>query len=169
VTQARHFAQCVQVNSGTLFATAFLLTGDDAAAEEPLQDALVHIFSKWHAVASAGHPLAHVRRTVVNHSSVLLAGARLCSYIAREPRRPRRLTATDDLLSDRIVITGLLHSLSSRQRAAIVPRFFNDLPDRGIAEFLGCRSPQPHRSRYDQHARSAAGNLVSIRNGDIMS
>jgi RNA polymerase sigma factor (sigma-70 family) len=43
-------------------------------------------------------------------------------------------------LADRDEVWGLLRTLPDRQRAALVMRYFHDLPDDEIASALGCRA-----------------------------
>jgi RNA polymerase sigma-70 factor (sigma-E family) len=139
VTDEREFAPFVRAHTPSLLRTAYLLTGNAPAAEELVQDTLVRLYPKWHLVAAADVPVAYVRRSLANG-------------FVNERRRPAsRELALDVLpersdlrdhgaeLADRDELWGLLRTLPHRQRAALVMRYFDDLPDDEIADALGCR------------------------------
>jgi RNA polymerase sigma-70 factor (sigma-E family) len=135
----REFAEFVRARTGDLLRTAYLLTGNAVAAEELVQDTLVRLYPKWDRVAAADVPLAYVRRSLTN---AFVTGTRRPSArevsVATPPERfdehdpYRRLGDIDELWS-------LLVTLPERQRAALVLRYFHDLPDDEIAAALGAR------------------------------
>jgi RNA polymerase sigma-70 factor (sigma-E family) len=108
---------------------AHLLVGSNARAEELVQDAFVRVFVRWIGVE---HPRAYLRQAVVNACrSHRRRWRREASW--RPERTPEGENAEIEELRD------LLGSLSSRQRAAVVLRYYEDLPEAEIAELLGCR------------------------------
>lgn len=107
---------------------AYLLTGDRAVAEELVQDAFVSLHRSW---SRALNPPAHLRTTVVN--ACRSWGRRKVLELDRRPRPPEPAT----LVSDEM--WHVLRTLPERQRAAVVLRYYEDLPDREIAALLGCR------------------------------
>ena len=134
------FTSFVRAHTAGLLRTAYLLTGDPVSAEELVQDTLVHLYPKWDKVRAADAPLAYVRRSMTNG-------------FVNQRRRPasRELTVetvpdvgaqdTGPLrLADRDEIWTLLRTLPERQRAALVLRYFHDLPDAEIADTLSCRA-----------------------------
>lgn len=135
----RDFTLFVHNHMSALMRTAFLLTGDGLAAEELVQDTLVRLYPKWHMVQAAEVPLAYVRRTLAN------------GFVNHTRRASRRETAVDYLpdlpdehdyscrYDDRDQLWSLLRTLPERQRAALVLRYFHDLPDDEIGTALGCR------------------------------
>jgi len=122
------FVALYRERHGPMVRLAYLLTSDRAAAEELVQDAFVSVHRSW---ARATNPPAYLRATVVNacHSW----GRRKVLERDRLPRPADHATLVGDELWD------VLQTLPDRQRAAIVLRFYEDLPDRAIAELLGCR------------------------------
>lgn len=107
---------------------AYLLTGDTAVAEELVQDAFVSVHRSWD---HARHPAAYLRAAVVN---ACRSWGRRRSLERRQPAPAEAAApATGDELWD------VLERLPERQRAAIVLRFYEDLPDDEIASLLGCR------------------------------
>jgi RNA polymerase sigma-70 factor (sigma-E family) len=133
------FAGFVREHTPALLRTAYLLTGNAQAAEELVQDTLVRLYPKWDRVETADVPLAYVRRSVAN------------AFINQSRRASRREFAYEDVperfddrdavgqLVDRDEIWAGLRHLPERQRAALVLRFFEDLPDDEAAAALGCR------------------------------
>lgn len=108
---------------------AYLLTGSPEAAEELVQDAFLAARSSWPQVRE---PYPYLRSAVVNRTRSW--GRRL--QLERRHARPRPDLAID---LDADELWDALATLNERQRAAIVLRFYEDLPDDEIAETLGCR------------------------------
>lgn len=107
---------------------AYLLTGSLAIAEELVQDAFVSVHRSWER---AENPRAYLRTAVVN--ACRSWGRRRSLELLRKPAPPDPVTLVADELWD------VLQTLPPRQRAAIVLRFYEDLPDDEIAALLGCR------------------------------
>ena len=134
------FAGFVREHTPALLRTAYLLTGDGVAAEELVQDTLVHLYPKWGRVESAQVPLAYVRRSLANG---YVTGRRRPSA-SRElmmGQLPERADGRDDVarVADRDEVWALLGTLPQRQRAALVLRYFHDQTDEEIAKALDCR------------------------------
>lgn len=131
------FAGFVRAHSRSLYGTALLLTGSPVDAEELVQDTLAHLYPKWERVASAEAPVAYVRRALANR--FVSSRRRAPSFALYElPDQP----APGDLaeqVADHGMLWQLLNALPPRQRAALVLRYFHDLPDADIAAALGCR------------------------------
>jgi RNA polymerase sigma-70 factor (sigma-E family) len=139
VETERGFAGFVRSNTGALLRTAYLLTGDSSAAEELVQDTLVRLYPKWDKVEAADVQIAYVRRSLTNtflNSKRRPSSRELVLDILPERGDPRDAT---DQFADRDEIWTLLRTLPDRQRAALVMRFFHDLPDSEIADALECR------------------------------
>src|SRR5215471_313211 len=117
-----------RVQYGRLVRLAYLLTGHAAVAEELVQDAFV-------ATHRTGGPLEdpypYVRRAVVNRCRSW--GRRYTVERAHRPRPPDPAVLAADEMWDSLA------ALTVRQRAAIVLRFYEDMPDERIAEILDCR------------------------------
>ena len=107
---------------------AYLLTGSQAIAEELVQDAFVSVHRSW---ARATNPSAYLRVAVVN--ACRSWGRRRALELLRRPAPPEPSGLGADELWD------VLLTLPPRQRAAIVLRFYEDLPDEEIAALLGCK------------------------------
>lgn len=112
----------------SLVRLAYLLTGTPAVAEELVQDAFVDCESAWTRVKD---PKPYVRRCVVN------ACRSWSRRAALERRHAEAVPEVDHLVVDEL--WDALARLKPNQRAAIVLRFYQDLPDEAIAEALSCR------------------------------
>jgi RNA polymerase sigma-70 factor (sigma-E family) len=113
-----------------------MLTGNAAAAEELVQDALVRTYQRWDRLVSRDDPYAYVRRTMVNAhiSGWRRWGARihLGNVAERSAADPGLVRIEDDELRQ------ALDRLPPRQRAVLVLRYFDDLSEADAARALGC-------------------------------
>jgi RNA polymerase sigma-70 factor (sigma-E family) len=107
---------------------AYLLTSDRAVAEELVQDAFVALHRNW---KRATNPSAYLRTSVVNATRSW--GRHRAVEIRKQPPPPDPSVLVADEMWDTLQV------LPQRQRAAIVLRFYEDLPDARIADILGCR------------------------------
>jgi RNA polymerase sigma-70 factor (sigma-E family) len=133
------FSRFVREHTADLLRTAYLLTGSGHAAEELVQDTLVRLYPKWAMVEAADAPLAYVRRSLANG---------FVNHTRRAARREFAVAFLPDggdgfdgasQLDDRDELWTMLRGLPERQRAALVLRYFHDLPDEEIGAALGCR------------------------------
>jgi RNA polymerase sigma-70 factor (sigma-E family) len=106
---------------------AFLLTSSKETAEDLVQDVLARTQPRWSRVAE---PAAYVRRAVVN----------ACNSHHRRRRRERQhpLPAPEPSRMRADELFDVLAELPPRMRAAVVLRYYEDLPENEIAELLGC-------------------------------
>jgi RNA polymerase sigma-70 factor (sigma-E family) len=137
------FTSFVREHTQALLKTAYLLTRNPGEAEELVQDTLAWLYPRWQQVEFAEHQLAYVRKAVVNR---FLAGRRrlsstevLFDTTARERVADRPVRDRTAEVDERIALWSKLGELSERQRAALVLRFFHDLPDDEVAGVLECR------------------------------
>jgi RNA polymerase sigma factor (sigma-70 family) len=118
---------------------AYLLTGDRAVAEDLVQEAFVRFVGRLRFLRDPDAFEPYLRRTIVNlsknhfrHRAVERA------YLEREGRRIEDVSTDPDVVTYDTLRSALLR-LPLRQRSALVLRYFEDLPDATIAEFLRCR------------------------------
>jgi RNA polymerase sigma-70 factor (sigma-E family) len=125
----RSFVELYHECFGSMVRLAFVLTGSEALAEDLVQDVFVRVHAKWSRVRE---PQAYLKRAVVN--SCRSAQRRQ----ARDSRRPvERVEPSVELGGDEL--SDALARLPYRQRAAIVLRFYQGLPDAEVAAALDCR------------------------------
>ena len=133
------FAEFVRSSSGQLARTAYLLTGNRAAAEDLVQETVLRLYRRQAWLLGADAPVAYARRTMTN------------VYINERRRKASTELVTDavpdlgvepdlaGVLADRDQVWTLLRALPAKQRAAIVLRYYHDLSDADIAVALECR------------------------------
>jgi RNA polymerase sigma-70 factor (sigma-E family) len=163
----QEFERFVTDRSGSLLQTAYLMTGNLAEAEDLVQETLLRVARHWPKVRTMEYPAAYARRVLVN---VALDGAE------RRARRAGELAASDgdatDLADTRAQrelygvdaqqeLLGALGALTARQRAIILLRYWEDLPEADVAEILGCSVGTVKSTA----SRSLARLRAIIRNG----
>jgi RNA polymerase sigma-70 factor (sigma-E family) len=132
------FDDFVRGRSRPLLQAAWLLTGDWQLAEDLLQTSLVKVYLAWGRIRRDGNAEAYARRVLVT-TYVTGRRRRWRTEVATAtlPDQPQRTDAfaTVDL---RRAVTDALSGLPRRQRAVVVLRYYCDLPEREVAEALGC-------------------------------
>ncbi|ADP81185.1 SigE family RNA polymerase sigma factor [Pseudofrankia inefficax] len=127
-----------------LLSAVLLVGGDWAAGEDLLQGAFERVYRHWSRVAD-GQPEAYVRRALVNAATS--RWRRLRVRVAEVPLVVDGEWAIDvaaadidhaDRLSQHEDLVRALRSLPPRQRAVVVLRYFEDLPEAEVAAALGC-------------------------------
>lgn len=117
---------------------AYLVTGSQEAAEEAVQTALAKACEHWSRISRADDRDAYVRRMIVNaHISWWRKFAKRESLVAQVPQQ----SYADDpavavVHSD--AVWRLCQALPTRQRAAVVLRYYEDLTYAEIAAVLAC-------------------------------
>ena len=135
------------------------LLRDPHHAEDVVQDVLAKALVKWERIERTDDPDAYVRRMVVNATTSFWRRA-----VRRErPAEPVHLpepTVADrtDALAGRDEMLALLRSLPAKQRAVLVLRHYEGLPDADIADLLGC-SPVTVRSNAHRGLATLRGLL----------
>ena len=143
---------------------AFLLCGDEAQADDLVQEALVRAFTRPMRVPRPGAAEAYVRMIMVN---LFIDGARRHSRWSRiAPLLRPAATMPDpaDQVSDRDAMLTALLSLSPRQRACVVLRYYEDLPVAKVAAALGVSEGTVKRYLSDAISH-LAGQLSTAENG----
>ena len=134
------FNEFVAVSAEPLLRTAHLITWDIGEAEDLVQECLFKLARRWPRVRRMEQPLAYARRILINLA------------VDDAKSRARRRTELDsspaaiegparDLLGGletRDELLAALELLTTRQRAVLVLRYFNDLTETQVAEVLGC-------------------------------
>ena len=131
------FDRFVADHGNGLLRTAYLMVGDLHDAEDLVQETLFKVASKWPRVSVMENPVAYTRRTLVN---LALHGSSKRSRNRAELRAtPPAETATDAAHLDiHDELFDALAALPPRQRAALVLRYFLDLPEAEVAAALRC-------------------------------
>jgi RNA polymerase sigma-70 factor (sigma-E family) len=138
VREPEGFTAFVAARSPALLRTAWLLTGDQAAAEDLVQEALARSWRVWDSIRRQDAPEVYVRRVIVT------------TYARSQRRRWRGEVATEVMPDlggghDPMAVVDLaqgvraaLARLPLRQRTVLVLRFYDDLTEGQTALVMGC-------------------------------
>lgn len=140
---------------------ATLLTGSAAEAEDLMQTSLVRLYQAWPRLDVTGSsPDAYLRKIVVNtRRSWWRARWRQELPVASVP------DAAAEGFEDRYALGALVRAalagLPRRQRAVLVLRYIEDLPEASVAELLGCSAGtvKAHAHRGLRALRASLGDL----------
>lgn len=109
------------------------LSGDRQLAEDLVQEVLVKAHRRWSRIAE---PEAYLRRAL---SRELISWQRRRSASEQPGEIPERAGGSEDAaVVEHDAVWRLLAALPFRQRAVLVLRYWEALPDREIAELLRC-------------------------------
>lgn len=147
---AESLDEFVRAHTGKLLQTAFLITWDEAEAEDLVQECLLRVSKRWRRVEGMDTPVAYARRILVN---LALAGRgrrdrRRMELNGPQPHQGRRDAREEpvDLSTDpsfeslvqRSELVDALGHLTPQQRTVLVLRYFEDLSETQVADLLGC-------------------------------
>jgi len=136
-TDRQAFDALVEARATSLLRTAYLLTGDWATAEDLLQTALVKTWFKWDGVRDKDAAEAYVRQVMARTFATWWRRKWRGEVATGElPERPGYDHYAD--VDQRHALRRALSELSPRQRAIVVLRFYEDLPEAEVAALLGC-------------------------------
>ena len=120
---------------------AYVILGDAAMAEEIVMEAMLKTFTGWSRIRDLDRTEAYLRRAVVNlcrskiRRKVIESRVNAVSYRRDELRQPAWDPERHE--TGRLVWEAV-RRLPERQRACVVLRYFEDLPEAEIAQALGC-------------------------------
>ena len=138
-----------------LLRLALMLSGSRHNAEDLVQSVLARAHRQWERIGGLEHPEAYLRTMVVNE---YLGWRRLLKNREVPLAEPIERPAYDDFgarQAQRDATWRLLTRLPRKQRAVLVLRYYEDLPDQEIAAILGV-APATVRS-------NAARALATLR------
>ncbi|MFG3703904.1 SigE family RNA polymerase sigma factor [Micromonospora sp. NPDC047670] len=118
-----------------LLATAVLLTGSRAAAEDLLQAALERLMRHWNRVR--GDKEGYLRRTMYHLAIDQWRSRKRRPEVLASVEPPGRSDGTD-ALDLRQALVQAVATLPPRQRAVLVLRYWEQMSEAEAAETLGC-------------------------------
>jgi RNA polymerase sigma-70 factor (sigma-E family) len=127
------FVEFVRAASGRLAHAAFLMTGDHHQAEDATQTALVRTYASWSRVRQ-DDAYGYARRVMVNH--IVDTWRRPIRELPSDDVPHRRSADVADEVTDRRWLHSVLGSLSPRERAIVVLRYYFDLAEQQVAREL---------------------------------
>ncbi len=148
------FDAFMRASWSSLFRTAVLMTGDVHLAEDILQNAMGQVYKSWHRVSRVQHPRSYARAILANEVSTWWR--RRSSSELPVASWPETVTGpgVDDQVADADLMWRALATLSVRQRAVVVLRYYEDLSGAEIASVLGISE-----GAVKSHAHRALGAL----------
>jgi RNA polymerase sigma-70 factor (sigma-E family) len=132
----RGFHDYVTTRGGALLRMAFVLTRNQADAEDLVQSALAKTYQAWDRIEDRAALDGYVRRAMVNTHISSWRRRRLEEYPTDEiPDQAVADHASDSALQD--ALRRALDRLPHRMRVAVVLRYYADMSEAEIADFLG--------------------------------
>ena len=114
--------------------SAILLTGDQSAAEDLVQDALLKVAERWGRLRHEA-PDAYARRVIYN--SAVNRWRRWSREAPRGELPESAVPGQSEAWLAGADVRAALQALTPRQRAVLVLRYYEDLSEQQIAETLG--------------------------------
>lgn len=132
------FDEFVAARGETLVRVARGLLRDPQHAEDVVQEVLVKAHQHWATIITRDNPDAYVRRMLVNASTSFWRRAARREFATAAEALPVRHAPDEPARYDeRERVLGLLRRLPAKQRAVIVLRHYEGLPDDEIAQLMG--------------------------------
>lgn len=157
------FTEFAAARGAQLFRMAYLLAGDRHAAEDLTQTTLGKLYAAWSRVRRADNPVAYSRTVMVRTYMATQRKTRLEHPMSAVPEVPGH----DGDTSLRLTLFAALNQLSSRDRAIVVLRYWEDHSVDDTAAALGL-SPGTVRTRSMRalaRLRDRLGNKLSDLSG----
>jgi RNA polymerase sigma-70 factor, ECF subfamily len=131
----RDFRDFVTARAAALQRTAYLLVGDWALAEDLVQTALVKTYLAWSRLGGIGAVESYARKVMVTTATSWWRRRWHAELSTAAP--PDRSVADDtEACAERDRVWRLVRALPPRQRAVLVLRYYEDLPEAEVARVL---------------------------------
>jgi RNA polymerase sigma-70 factor (sigma-E family) len=124
--------------STALLRAAYLMVGDEAHAQDLLQEALTRTYVAWPRLRDPNAAEAYTRRVITNTAISWYRRKGWRNELATETLPERGSTAEAEGVAERDWVWQALLQLPVRQRAAIVLRYYEDLTEAQTADAMGC-------------------------------
>lgn len=132
------FDEFAERHLGAVQRFAAVLTGDQSRGDDLVQEVLVRAHARWRQIDSMDRPELYVRKMIVNE--FVSSRRRTWRVVpAGSGTDVDHRVAPDHATShaDRDALLAEISKLPDRQRAVLVLRYYEGLPDGQIAEMLG--------------------------------
>jgi RNA polymerase sigma-70 factor (sigma-E family) len=153
-------AELLQQSGDRLLRLAYQLCHDRAGAEDLVQEAVARVYSSWRRrTPSVEFGVAYLRRAVINEH-LRRSRLRQSSEVVSAEVPERDVANFDDDVVERDRLWRALETLTPRQRAVLVLRYYEDASDAEIATLVSAR---------EATVRSlAARGLAALRSTDLI-
>jgi len=130
------FREFVRSRGRALLRSAYLLTGNQADAEDLVQSALAKTYQAWDRIEDRNALDGYVRRAIVNTHISWWRRRRVDEYPTDEiPDQPVADSSGNSELHD--TLRRAINRLPQRMRTAVVLRYFEDMSEAEVADVLG--------------------------------
>lgn len=158
-------AALFQAQYGPLCRLAYVILGDAAVAEEIVMEALLKTFTGWGRIKDLDAIDAYLRRAVVNLCRSRIRRKVIEARVNAVSKRREDLKAPEwepERHETSRVVWEAVRDLPPRQRACVVLRYFEDLPEAEIAEALDCSVGTVKSQLSKARAKLGAALAVSM-------
>jgi RNA polymerase sigma-70 factor (sigma-E family) len=131
------FVEYVRARQQGLIRFAYLLAGDHHTAEDLVQTALAKTYLSWGRLRDRGAVDAYVRRIIVNENASLWRRAWKRNERPSDELPETVAGSAVDLEQDDAMWRAV-RQLPTKQRAAVVLRYYEDLSEADTARILNC-------------------------------
>jgi RNA polymerase sigma factor (sigma-70 family) len=159
------FEELVQRHQDVAFRTAFLILRDAAEAEDAAQEAIVKAYRAIGRFREGREFRPWLLKIVSNQAltAVRTRRRRGAAFERAAADQPVACPDVDEMVIDREraqLIWQALNSLEERERVIVYLRYFLALPERELAEYLGC-APGTVKSRLHRALQRLRGIITS--------
>jgi RNA polymerase sigma factor (sigma-70 family) len=143
----------------SLVQLAAVLVGDVGIAEEVVQDSFVAMYGAWSRLRDRDKALAYLRQRVINRSRSALRQGMVADGNVPKPQPGIMPRAEQGAITqpERSAVISAMHTLSPRQREALMLQFYLDLSERQAASAMGIRL-----GAANYHTARAKATLLSV-------
>lgn len=140
----RHAEQAVaalyRAHALGLVKLAVIMTGEQASAEDIVQDAFLGLYRRWDSLPDTSQPLAYLRASVLNGCRTMLSRrSRTGTAADTEPPGESGESAEDRALlsEEQRAVARAIRRLPDRQPEALVLRYYLDMSEEQTARAMG--------------------------------
>jgi RNA polymerase sigma-70 factor (sigma-E family) len=134
----RHVSALYQTHALALVKLAVLMTGDQPTAEDVVQDAFLGLYRRWQALHDVDKAVGYLRSSVLNGCRSVHRVRFRRQGIVLDPPGDANSAEAEALLGEaHREVLAALRRLPSRQREAVVLRYYLDMTEEQAAQAMG--------------------------------
>jgi RNA polymerase sigma-70 factor (sigma-E family) len=134
----QHVSALYRTHALALVKLAVLMTGDQPTAEDVVQDAFLGLYRRWSALHDADKALGYLRSSVLNGCRSVHRMRFRRQGITLDPPGPANSAEAEAMLGEaHREVLAALRRLPSRQREAVVLRYYLDMTEDQAAQAMG--------------------------------